>query len=235
MLRLALILSLLLTGCVDIHRGAIVQMTIKRLDDSTTGQHYAFFATINGGAVLLERFKVLDSRDDCGDTLNTQVQLVHRWNEGMSAEEQCDHHRRFGTIDLLQLSTVTLVGGMRIDTQVDLSEATNVFLTIEDDEDFDPRPSTAILAADLGDGIAPQVAAGIACRQTLCTSLDQDNPDDLSLFESVCGANIPVAPRKRRGVRLGWWLKAPAPDGCVDIGAELGEIAIVPARDDTAI
>lgn len=229
-----LLVSVCLAGCIDVNRGATVSINLRQLAESGANDHYEVFATVNGGAVSLERFKVLDSRTACGDALGTPVKLVQRWDEGVDKAALCKSDRRLGAIDLIDLGTATLVGGIRVLTPVDLSDADSAFITIESDVDGDPGPEAAVLRADLGDGVAPHVVPGLACRKTTCDALDPDDPFDAMLFEAQCGDNFPTAPRSRRGVRLGMFLRVPAPTGrCVDLDERQGEIAVVPAEDDT--
>lgn len=233
-LTAALVAAIALAGCVDVNRGAIVTLNLKRLDNSGPNDHYEIFAIVNDGVVSLETFKVLDSKTACKDELGTAVQLVQRWDAAVDRAALCQSDRRLGAIDLIDLGSATLVGGVRLITAVDLRDADAVIITREQDDDADPTPSDPLLRAALGDGVAPHVADGIACRKETCDSLNPEDELDAMLFAQQCGDNFPKPPRARRGVRLGMFLRAPAATGrCVDLDERQGEIAVVPAEDDT--
>ncbi len=225
-----LLLALALSSCVDVNRGALVVLKLRAaVKSNEAGQHYALYGVVNGGAVLVERFKVLDNLADCGFDPETAspVQLVQRYDEGASMESLCDTGRRLGNVDKIDTSTATLVGGVRIETDVDLSDAERLFVSVEVDGDADPTPGTVAFGADLADGVAPYAPRARECRETTCAALDPMDP----LFEQLCG-RIPDVPRTRRGVRLGILLREPLPaDDCNAV--DVGEAAVVPAEDET--
>ncbi|MCA9560282.1 MAG: hypothetical protein KC583_17155 [Myxococcales bacterium] len=226
----------LVAGCVDIYRGAIVQFNLRRIDRSAPGEHYTLFAVVNGGAVPIAAFKVLSAARDCGQDpdLVADVDLVQRYDDGADRATLCGTDRRLGLVDKIDLATATLAGGVKVTTDVDLRDATSVFLSIEPDGDRDPAPDRVVMRAEIGDGVAPYRPQAIECRRDFCATLDPDDPDkpnDAMLFEQLCGDNIPTMPRARRGVRKGVLLRLPYADICAAV--EAGEIAIVPAEDDT--
>ena len=227
MTRLLRILSVstlvALAGCVDVYRGAIVYLNLKSSPESTPSTHYQLFAVVNGGAVSLGRFKVLRAIEDCGGdpALVAPLTLVQRYDNGASAEEVCAFSRRLGARDEINLAAGLLVGGIRIDSEVDLRDAEVVFLTIEPDGDGDPRPSASVMRADLAAGRAPHDAVARDCLIAFCEAVP-DNP--------VC-AQIADLPRARRGVILGTFLQTPVTDACNAVVT--GEVAIVPAEDET--
>lgn len=202
-------------GCVDIYRGAIVQLKLVDLPASRASEHYELFAVVNGGAVEIQRFKVLDARSDCGadpELTPLGLRLVQAYDNGLDQAGRCDPDRRLGTVDIVVGARP--LGGVRIDTPVDLGETPAMFLTIEPDGDSDPQPaSSALFHADIGRGLDPLHAA--------------DDPP----------------PPTRRGVLLGTLLATAAAEpafgtdrfgGCVICrDTPIGEIAIVPAEDET--
>ncbi len=227
MRRLMLLCALALTSCVDIYRGAIVQMNLRSVAVNEAGQHYELFAVVNGGAVSVGRFKVLDSIEQCRQDplLFPKVRLVQAYDDGMDAAAQCDADGRLGTVDLVDTATGTLLGGVRIDTAVDLADAERVFVTVEPDGDADPRPGPAVLHADVARGDDPYVARQAACLEAFCDA----TPPDMRPMPDPC-ANRPEAPRSRRGVLLGTLVRLPAAE-CAEVA--VGEVAIVPAEDET--
>ncbi len=228
---LAILCALALHGCVDIYRGAIVQLTISGGErNSAPGEHYELFAVVNGGVVRVERFKILDSLADCPDAdsmTTTQSDLVQRYDDGATRAELCDTSRRLGNIDNVVLRTGTVLAGVRVTTDIDLSEAARVFISIEPDGETDPSPSRVVLGADLADGIAPQLVRERDCVDAYCDSLPADHPERTGFC-----AEPRELPRARRGVRLGVLVIEPSPaDGC-NAGA-VGNVAVVPAEDET--
>lgn len=223
-------LALALTSCVDVYRGAIIQMNVKSATPSAPGEHYALFAMVNGGAVPIERFKILDSITGCegADPATViSVLLVQRYDDGVSAEELCETSRRLGNIDRNVLDRGALLGGIRVITDVDLSEADRLFISVEPDGDTDPAPGQVVFGGDLGDGIAPRAPRSVECGLATCEMLDPESP----AFEGACNP-LPSLPRERRGVRLGILLREPLPtDDCNAV--EVGRVAVVPAEDET--
>jgi hypothetical protein len=227
MRRLMWLCALALTSCVDIYRGAIVQMNLRSIAVNADGQHYELFAVVNGGAVSVARFKVLDSIDGCGQDplLFPKVKLVQAYDDGMDAAARCDPDGRLGTVDLVDTSTGTLLGGVRVDTAVDLSAAERVFVTVEADGEADPRPGEVVLHADVARGTDPFVGRQAACLDAFCDA----TPPDMRPAPDPC-ASRPEAPRTRRGVLLGTLVRLPAAE-CGEVA--VGEVAIVPAEDET--
>ena len=218
-----LLLAWSLTGCVDVFRGAIVYLNLKRVDVSAEGEHYELFAEVNDGAVSLGQFKVLRAIEDCGQDpdLVAPLTLVQRYDNGVEGSEICAFTRRLGARDEVNLPAGVLVGGVRLDSPVDLREAKRIFLTVEPDGDGDPRPQDVVMGADLARGRSPHAAVEIACLEAFCADVP-DNP--------AC-ASIPTLPRERRGVMLGTLLQAPVTDACNAVVT--GDVAIVPAEDET--
>lgn len=219
-----------LGGCIDVHRGAQVQFNLQAIERSAPGQHYGLYAVVNGGAVELSRFKVFERVADCQAPADTtlNLQVVQRYDDGADRATLCADDRRLGTVDRIDFGSASLVGGVRVDTTVDLSEAARVFITVEADGDADPRPGAVVMAADLGPGVAPFVDTKIECITAFCAGIDESHP----AWSSQCGAALPRKPRARRGVLAGTFLRQPAADD-VCAFVELGQIAIVPAEDET--
>lgn len=203
-------------GCVDTFRGAIVHLNFAGIPSSPAHQHYELFAVVNDGAVSIGRFKVLLSERDCGipTELQPEVQLVASYDHSFDAEEMCNPDRRIGTVDKLDV----LVGGIRIDTAVDLRNATAVFISAETDGDSDPAPTGPVAAGGVvARGIDPYEVELYESDSAYC----REHPDDLQLCDPA-----PSPPKWRRGVILGTLRSDPA-------GQVHGNIAIVPAEDDT--
>jgi hypothetical protein len=225
MRALVLLTVVAATSCVDIYRGAVVQMNLRSINTNAASHHYELFAVVNGGAVSITRFKVLDSIADCGrdPLLEPEVKLVQAYDDGMDAAAQCDPDHRLGTVDLVDTASGVLLGGVRIDTSVDLSDAESVFVSVEPDGDGDPRPAgDPALRADVARGLDPFVTRQSACLDAFCADPAQKDAD-------AC-KNRPAPPAKRRGVLLGTFVRVPATE-CQEV--PVGEIAIVPAEDDT--
>lgn len=179
-----------LASCVPYQRGALVQMNISR--DALpphTDAHYALFAVADGRAIEVARFKVLDSIDDClaDPQLTSSVGLIQRYDgPGETISEWCADERRLGVLDTVNLATSQLVGGVRIDTPIDLSGADRLLLTAVPDTLPFSGPGEAVLVADLGPGVAP--------------------------FDEACTDPLPAA---ARGVHRGVWVRAPDEVPCV--------------------
>ncbi len=223
-------LTLAASGCVDVYRGAIVQFNLSQLSDSAEGQHYQLFAVLSGGVVPLAQFKVFDRVAGCGaDPATTPPgQVVQRYDEGADRATLCAGARTLGAIDRIDLGSASLIGGVRVDTPVDLSGAERLFITLEADGDADPRPGQVIMGADLGAGVAPYDAVEAACVADFCASADPAGP----AYAARCGDNAPQVPRARRGVLVGAFLSEPTPDDPC-FAARQGDVAVVPADDDT--
>lgn len=220
-----LALALLAASCVETFRGAIVQMNLRSMPSNADGQHYELFAVVNGGVVSVAKFKVLDAIEQCGQDplLAPDVQLVQAYHDGMDAATQCHPDGRIGSVDRIDTASGVLLGGIRIDTPVDLSGAESVFVTVEADGETDPRPSyPVVLRGDVARGVDPFFAHRQACLDAFCAGAGDPPPD-------VC-VERPEPPRERRGVLLGTLVRAPAAE-CKEVVQ--GEIAIVPAEDDT--
>ena len=199
-----------LSGCVHVFRGAIVDMNFSTLDSNVPTEHYELFANVGDGAVSVGKFKVIDAldhtltpppdgvaRQSClGDPLVTHdVQLVQTYAEDYDADRQCGKAERIGTIDkLVDGVSIILVGGVQLNTEVDLSDADSLFLSLEPDGETDPAPAHIVLHADLGEGTDP-----LTCQ----------HPGE--------------TPKSRRGVLLGSFVPAgstapcPVPTGRVAI------------------
>ncbi len=227
---LLLLVCVGVASCVDIYRGAVIQLNLRSADVSAPGEHYELFAVVNGGAVPIERFKIVDSLLGCPDAdADTTVpsKLVQRYDDAASAEELCETSRRLGNVDTIVLSSGSLLGGIRVITDLDLSEATRLFISIEPDGDTDPAPTRVVVGGDLADGLAPRAPRSVECTKATCAGLDPES----DLYANLCDP-LPTVPRSRRGVRLGIFLREPVPsDDCN--AAEVGEVAVMPAEDDT--
>lgn len=204
-------------ACVHVNRGAIVQMNFQTLDSNVPGEHYELYATINGGAVSLGHFKVLDAIDNtlqspdgrprqhCGGNplVTSNVQLVQLYDNDYDAARQCDPGERIGTVDKFADGLrLILAGGVRLDTNVDLAEADGLFVSREKDGDIDPQPETMVLRAAVERGTDP-----LTCAH-------------------------PEAAPPRRGVLLGSFV--PVSD-TRDCPFPVGRVAIVPAEDETVL
>lgn len=217
--RLALLALLLPAGaCVHVSRGAIVQMNFQTLDSNVPGEHYELYATVNGGAVSVGHFKVLDAIDNTlapppdgrlrqhcgGDPLTTSnIQIVQLYDNDYDAERQCDPGERIGTVDKFADGLrLILAGGVRLDTDVDLADADGLFLSVEADGDVDPRPAQRLLRAAVARGTDP-----LTCAH-------------------------PEAAPKRRGVLLGSFVPVSDERECP---FPVGRVAIVPAEDETVL
>jgi hypothetical protein len=224
-------------ACVDVFRGAIVQTNFTVLPSNIEGEHYTLWASVNEGAVSLAHFKVLDAvdhrpegslADTCaGNPLTTpDVQLVQRWEADYDRVRTCGFAERIGTVDKVDVPSATLAGGVRWDVDVDLSDATNLFLTREPDDDLDPTPSGVVARADLGRARDPYEAKRLACLETYCDA----TPEAQRPTPDPCDGLGLRAP-DRRGVRVGTWLAEPVTAVCAE--RPLGEVAVVPAEDET--
>lgn len=225
-----LLALLALGGCVDVFRGAVVQLNLSGLAPSADGSHYGLYAALPGGVAPLVRFKVLRRVADCGADARVTPErlLVQRYTDGLDRAALCDRNRTLGALDQLDLATASLVGGVRLDTAVDLREAEALVLTAQVDGDTRPQPGETVARAALGPGLAPRWADKVACAEAFCAAIGPDDP----LFEGNCGDNQAQAPRARRGVLAGIFVRAPAPeDACAAV--ELGRAAVVPAEDET--
>lgn len=211
----ALLLALLTigSGCVEHHQGAVVQMNLGRdaLPFSALDEHYALYALFDGQPVPVVRFKVMHSIDTCGANgqLTSEVRLVQRF-EGPSdtVATLCPGDRRLGTLDTVNLAAAQLVGGIRYDSAIDLSEVERVIITVQDDvtasvlgAERPSPPGEPVLVADVAAEVAP--------------------------FDVECTDPVPAA---RRGVRRGIWVRAPGEVACA---GKAGVIVIVPAIDET--
>lgn len=225
--RLVAVGLVMLGGCVDYDRGAVVQMNIgaSGLAPNVGETHYALYALINGGPVAIERFKVLDNIDDClaNPQLVNTIPQVSRFElrdavllDDAKRTLLCGAERRLGALDTIDPTAGLLVGGIRIDTAIDLSTAERLFVTAECDRQAVPLdecdeavvlvgddrpPGEAVLVADVAPGVAP--------------------------YDVEC---VDPPPASRRGVRRGAWVRAP---GEIPCAGRVGTVAVVPAVDET--
>jgi hypothetical protein len=216
-------------GCVEVFRGAVVQLNLAGLAPSVPGEHLGLYAALPGGVAPVVRLKVLRRVADCGaDARVTPERLiVQRYDDGLDLVALCDTDRNLGNLDQLDLATASLVGGIRVDTAVDLRDAEALLLTRQVDGEADPRPGPLVARAALAAGVSPRWTAKVACAEAFCAAIDPADP----LFAGNCGENLPVVPRARRGVLAGIFVRAPEPDDpCAAV--ELGRAAVVPAEDD---
>ena len=218
--RLAILMLALAigTGCIDIFRGAVVQANFARLPSNDPGRHYTLFAVIGEGAVEIATFKVLDSETDCSfpSEITVPVQLIQIYDDSLDLEAQCDAAQRIGTVDKVDVQSSLLVGGMRLETGIDLRDANALFITQEPDGESDPAPSEDLIAAAvLGRGIDPYDLRAIDELRAFCEA----SPDSPS-----CADPIPDPPRERRGVLVGTFESDP-------VGRAFGRVAVVPAED----
>lgn len=224
-------------GCVDIFRGAIVQTNWTTLPTSARGEHYSLWASVNEGAVKLAQFKVVDAidhtaddaeRESCGgDPLTTlDVQRVQAWAPDFDAARVCDPKTRVGTIDKIDVQSASLVGGVRWDVSVDLRDAEALFVTRGDDAAPEEVPGEVVARATLGDELDPYETVRDTCLRAYCEA----TPLDARPTPDPC-AGLGVRAPARRGVLLGTWLGVPAESACA--ARPLGEVAVVPAEDET--
>lgn len=226
---LALVSLAPLIGCVDVFRGAVVQLNLAGLSPSAAGEHLGLYAALPGGVAPVVRLKVLRRVADCGaDARVTPERLmVQRYDDGLDLAALCDAERNLGNLDQLDLANASLVGGIRVDTAVDLRDAEALLLTRQVDGAADPRPGPLVARAALAAGLSPRWTDKVACAEAFCAAIDPEDP----LFASNCGDNLVQAPRARRGVLAGIFVRAPeSEDPCAAV--ELGRAAVVPAEDD---
>ncbi|MFN3202928.1 MAG: hypothetical protein ACE366_31335 [Bradymonadia bacterium] len=213
----------LLGGCVEPFHGAVIQMNFGTLiPDNAPGEHYQLFFEVNGAVVPGPRFKVLDPVSEC-DTPQALVpvglRVVQNYRLGFDQETICSEGQRVGQLDLIDLASASLVGGVRVDTAADVSHATAVFISVEVDDDSDDRPSDRYaVAAELGDGRDPEKDRRLEATAALC----EENPE--ALGPDGCSEEALTPLRTRRGVRLGSFVPLGG-------GPIWGEIAVVPAKD----
>ncbi|HIA02835.1 MAG TPA: hypothetical protein EYN06_04560 [Myxococcales bacterium] len=122
---------LLALGC-QIHEESMVTMTLTDNNGAAPeGRHYEVFAIINGGAVSLIKFDIRLTSLGGGAF---QKQVLNHLNN--------DH--QLGVVDGFG-SPPRPVGGLRFYVPIDLSPATELFISLEDDGDTDPVPSTDVV------------------------------------------------------------------------------------------
>jgi hypothetical protein len=130
-------LGLLLSGCADNAGSTVVLTLFPSLGASDAGEHYELFATVNGSPVSLRKLVVRFQPSADGTT--------------SFVKEVVDHFapdRVYGFVDVGNSSV--RIGGVRFETPVNLTDATELFLTVEPDGDTDPSPTLElVLRCDL--------------------------------------------------------------------------------------
>lgn len=212
-----------LSGCVDPYVGAIIHMNFNaQIPPNAAGSHYQLHFEVNGAAVPGARFKILDAVSQCGADqalVSVGLRVVQSYRLGLDQAAQCDDGRRLGQVDLTDLATGALIGGVRLDIGADLGEATAAFITVEADDDTDDRPADDyVVAAALGQGRDPDKLARLEATRDLCAN------DPEALGPGGCDEAALADPPIRRGVLLGSFLP-------LEGGPIWGEIAVVPAED----
>lgn len=137
-IRVATLLLVVLVGCAD-HGGTLVALTItSTVEDPGDDQHFELFASVNGGAVSVRKFefRVVPS----SESILFQKLVV----------DHLEPDRVLGVVDGFD-SFFRPIGGVRFRSPVDLTGASELFVTREGNGDTDPAPSAnVIMECDLG-------------------------------------------------------------------------------------
>jgi len=121
----------LMWGCQS-SGGTLITMTLNPVvTQSEVGKHYEVFAEINHGVVSLRRFDV-------------QLIPIGGGNFIKSVVDFDDPERELGVVDGVD-EFGRFISGVRFRTSANLRGATQLFVTIEDNEEDDPEPSTDVL------------------------------------------------------------------------------------------
>jgi len=121
----------LMWGCQS-SGGTLVTMTLNLVvTQSEVGKHYEVFAAINDGVVSLRRFDVQLIPIGSGSFIKSVVDYDNPDRE-LGVVDGVDQFGRF-------------ISGVRFRISANLRGATQLFVTIEDNEDDHPGPSTDVL------------------------------------------------------------------------------------------
>jgi hypothetical protein len=154
-----LLLSFLLLGaaaCQQAPVRSVVYYNFAQLDESAADEHYQQFADVNGGVVDFGCFVVQRRQTNCFDSTGTGQPNLHlgvvQCECPCTATEPdpCDPSRppvRTGEVRGLvnQVQGPLLLGGVEIPIDVDLTGATDMFISVEKSDDPSPSPSTRVL------------------------------------------------------------------------------------------
>ena len=129
------ILLLAIIGCGSACQnsgGTLITMTLNPVvTQSENGKHYEVFAAINEGAVSLRRFDIQLEPLGNGDFIKSVV-------------DHDDPERELGVVDGVD-QFGRFISGVRFRSPANLRGASQLFVTIEDNEDDNPGPSTDVL------------------------------------------------------------------------------------------
>jgi hypothetical protein len=150
------LLPLLLCSACDgsLYR-SVLYYNLDDVEPAPPGQHYQQFAELTGGvadlgcfAVEYRQFNCFDARGDGSPNLRpVVVECACPCTE--RGVDPCDEARSAiaGTIrGIVDHADLPLqLGGIEFPSTVDLARASEIFITVEPDEDDDPRPSRRVL------------------------------------------------------------------------------------------
>jgi len=153
------LLALLLAaaaGCDEAPRHAVIYYDLALLAGSNTYDHYQHFAEVGGAVVDLGCLVVQRRQLNCFDNAGTGEpnlrQVVVECACPCVSEEPdpCDPTRpavRTGDVRGLVNATAGpfVLGGVEIPTEIELSEATGLFITRESNDDASPLPSADVV------------------------------------------------------------------------------------------
>ena len=123
----------LLVGCSGGNAGTIVAMTLTdQVGPAPEGSHYELFAELHGGVVSIRKIFIQPPSGAGGANVIKEVY------------DYFDREQKLGVVDGYE-TTIGPIGGIRFDSSLDLTDATSLFMTHEDDEDTDPVPSQDVL------------------------------------------------------------------------------------------
>ena len=145
-----------LTGCTASDVRSVIYYDLVQMDQSAPDQHYQQFVDVHGGIVSLGCFVVQRRQTNCFDTAGTGQPNLHLGVVECTCPcteveaDPCDATRpmvRKGTIRgvVAQVSGPLIQGGVELPVPMDLSDATHLFIDVEDNADTDPLPSSNIL------------------------------------------------------------------------------------------
>jgi len=134
LLSVVLIAGALVAGCAVDRSGTVVALTLRTVEDHGDGFHYELFATVNGGAVSLQKFEFRVPAAEEGTAFRKEV------------VDHFDPERVLGLVDGFDQFSLP-IGGVRFRSPVDLRAATGLFVTREQDGDTDPAPEADVIMA----------------------------------------------------------------------------------------
>jgi hypothetical protein len=160
----ALVLALVLPclpACLEYERRAVIYYNVSQLPVSAEGESYQHFASIGGYVVDLGCFVVEPRQINCFDFRVDQFGDVHPniFNALVECEcpctepmpDPCDRSSTpalvtrgvlRGTVDTFH--PILRLGGAEFPTPVELRDATEIFITVQSDDDA-PRPSEEVI------------------------------------------------------------------------------------------